>query len=97
MTKVLSLRVPDDLAAWADEYAGLRGVTRQDLLVSALESFREGCLSGVPELRARIRLVQEPVRSGLKPAREDFAVACRERAELFGGLRSPASARGGKP
>ena len=55
MSKVLSLRVPDGLAEWADEYAEARGVKRADLLVSALESFREDCERGVPEIRERAR------------------------------------------
>lgn len=55
MTKVLSLRVPDDLAAWVESYADQRGVTRQALIEEGLRSFMEDCSSGVPEIRARVR------------------------------------------
>jgi predicted transcriptional regulator len=55
MTKVLSLRVPDDLAEWADSYAESRGVTRQALCEQALVAFKEDCEAGVPEIRARAR------------------------------------------
>lgn len=52
MTKVLSLRVPDDLAEWAEAYAKQRGVTRQALIEEGLRSFQADCESGVPEIRA---------------------------------------------
>jgi predicted transcriptional regulator len=55
MTKVLSLRVPDGLAEWADEYAKSRGVTRQALIEGALASFKEDCEAGVPEIRTLVR------------------------------------------
>lgn len=48
-TRVVSSRVPEDLAAWADSYAKERGWTRQALLEAALRSFREGCRRGVPD------------------------------------------------
>lgn len=54
-TKVLSLRVPAELAEWADGYAKSRGVTRQALCEQALQSFRLDCETGVPELRAAAR------------------------------------------
>jgi predicted transcriptional regulator len=55
VTKVLSLRVQDDLAEWADEYAEKRGVTRQALLEEGLRSFKADCEGGVPEIRAQAR------------------------------------------
>jgi hypothetical protein len=55
MTKVLSLRVADDLAEWADVYAKQRGVTRQALLEEGLRSFQEDCENGVPEIRAAVK------------------------------------------
>ena len=55
MTKVLSLRVDDELAAWADEYAKSRGVSRTDLLVEGLRSFKADCETGVPEIREAAR------------------------------------------
>ena len=57
------MRVDDELAAWADEYAASRGVSRTALLESAIVSFRGDCEAGVPELRARARAqsqVREP-------------------------------------
>jgi predicted transcriptional regulator len=56
MSKVLSARVPDDLAAWVDECAESRGVSRGELLELALSSFRPG---GVPEVRERVVLPAE--------------------------------------
>lgn len=55
MTKVLSLRVPDDLAEWASAYAEKRGVTKQALLEEAVRSFREDCEGGVPDLVANAK------------------------------------------
>jgi hypothetical protein len=52
VSRVLSLRVPDDLAEWAESYAEQRGVTRQALLEEGLRSFRDDCVRGVPEIRA---------------------------------------------
>jgi hypothetical protein len=54
VSKMVSLRLPEDLAEWADEYAKQRGVSRSDLLIEGLASFREDCQSGVPEIRAAI-------------------------------------------
>jgi hypothetical protein len=54
MAKVVSLRLPDDLLEWADEYAKQRSVNRTDLLVEGLRSFKEDCERGVPEIRAAI-------------------------------------------
>lgn len=76
VTKVLSLRVPDELAAWADEYAQTRGVTRQALLVEGLLSFKEDCEAGVPEIRqlarAQSSVKAEPSKGvGVCPARGD--------------------------
>lgn len=50
MTKVLSFRVSDEEAAWADEYAKGRGVSRQDLLASGFRSHRDDCERGVPDI-----------------------------------------------
>lgn len=52
MSKLVSLRLPDDLAEWAEGYAVERGVSRSDLLIEGLTGFREDCRSGVPEIRA---------------------------------------------
>jgi 3-deoxy-D-arabino-heptulosonate 7-phosphate (DAHP) synthase class II len=66
MTKVLSLRVADDLAEWASAYAKERGVTRQALIEGALRSFREDCARGVPDLEDE--RVPRPERKPTPPA-----------------------------
>jgi hypothetical protein len=66
MTKVLSLRVEDDLADWATAYADSRGVTRQALLEEGLRSFKADCEAGVPEIRAKAR-----AQTSVKDAPED--------------------------
>jgi predicted transcriptional regulator len=48
VTKVLTARVPDELADWAEGYARERGVTRQALIEMALADFRESCRGGWP-------------------------------------------------
>lgn len=55
--KMVSLRLPEELAAWAEAYAAQRGVSRTDLLIEGLVSFREDCERGVPEIREQIREV----------------------------------------
>lgn len=55
MTKVLNVRVEDELGAWVDEYAESRGVDKSTILRTAVESFKRDCEGGVPELRAAAR------------------------------------------
>lgn len=55
MADVVSLRLPPHLLQWATEYAKSRGVSRTDLLIEGLESFKEDCDRGVPEIRAHAR------------------------------------------
>jgi hypothetical protein len=45
----------EDLSAWVESYAAERGVKASDLLRTAVETFREDCAAGVPEIRARAR------------------------------------------
>jgi len=71
MSKVLSVRVDDELAAWADDYAEERGVTKQALLAEGLKSFRQDCEAGVPEIRAQVRMVVEPNGVGVCPKSKD--------------------------
>lgn len=52
---MVSMRLDDDLIAWADAYAKKRGVSRSELLAQATMSFKEACESGVPEFRERVR------------------------------------------
>lgn len=49
-TKVLTARVPGELAEWADSYAVSRGSTRQAVIRAALVAFRRDCAGGVPDL-----------------------------------------------
>ena len=83
MSKVLGLRVDEDLAEWAKSYAESRGVTTQALLEQAVRSFKEDCDSGVPEIRARARR-----QSGVRPAEEGVGV-CPKRADGLGHVWSP--------
>lgn len=62
MAKMVSLRLPDELLEWADGYAVTRGVSRTDLLIEGLRSFKEDCDSGVPEIRQMVKR-QSSVRS----------------------------------
>jgi hypothetical protein len=50
MSKVVSGRVPDELADWLDAYAKERGVTRAAMLASAIEALRGDAAGGVPEV-----------------------------------------------
>lgn len=78
-SKVLSLRVEEELAAWAEEYAEARGVSKQELLAGALRSFREDCERGVPEIRARIA-----EQSSVNTSAEVGVGDCPERGEGLG-------------
>ena len=64
MSGVLSARVDDELVAWVVEYAEARGVSRQALVATALETFRRDCEAGVPEIRERTRRQASASRSG---------------------------------
>src|SRR3954463_3613692 len=55
MSKMTTLRLPDELADWAEGYAVSRGVTKTELLVEGLESFKRDCESGGPELKRMAR------------------------------------------
>lgn len=50
-TKMVSLRLDEGLLEWATGYAETRGVSRSELLVQGLLSYKEDCESGVPEFR----------------------------------------------
>jgi hypothetical protein len=54
MAKMVSLRLPEELLEWADEYSKTRGVSRTDLLIEGLASFKDDCERGVPEIRAAV-------------------------------------------
>lgn len=50
MSKVLSFRVSDEEARWADEYVAARGLKRQDFLAEGFRSYRADCMGGVPDV-----------------------------------------------
>jgi predicted transcriptional regulator len=53
--KVVSVRVPEEVADWLDEYAKARGASRAEVIESALAGFKDDCERGVPELRKLAR------------------------------------------
>jgi hypothetical protein len=69
VTKVLTARVPDELADWAEGYARERGVTRQALIEMALADFRESCRGGVPDVEPEPAeaLRPTPVKGQVRP------------------------------
>lgn len=67
MADVVTLRLPKHLLEWSTEYAKTRGVTRTDLLVQGLESFKRDCERGVPEIAERLK-VQSSVRTEARQA-----------------------------
>jgi hypothetical protein len=68
VASVVSLRLPRELLDWSTEYARTRGVSRTDLLIQGLQSFREDCERGVPEIKARA--AQQAKGSGSCPKNE---------------------------
>jgi hypothetical protein len=93
MTKIVTVRVPDDLREWLDGYAKERGVDRSTVLLTAIASFREDCQGGTPDLRVR----PAPARRAGPPSREGFAQAAVDRTELFRRLRTPDSIKATRP
>jgi hypothetical protein len=49
-TKMVSLRVDEELLGWATGYAKERGVSRTSVVEAALRSLREDAAGGVPDL-----------------------------------------------
>jgi hypothetical protein len=49
-SKMVSLRVDEELLGWATGYAKERKVSRTSVVEAALRSFREGAARGVPDL-----------------------------------------------
>lgn len=97
MSVVVNGRVPDELAVWVEAYARERGVSKSDLVVTALVSLREAAESGVVVTRERVRALRAAEARGVRPSRVDFARATAARSELFRGLQVPPSTRGIKP
>lgn len=50
MSKLVSLRLEDELASWVEAYREKRGWSRAELISAALRSFRQDCEGGVPDL-----------------------------------------------
>lgn len=95
MSKLVSLRIDDELVAWAEAYAKQRGSSRSAVLEEALRSFRQDCEGGVPDLpapeslavreaRAKVNEVQRPAtmetREELDRARQAALNAAKYRA-----------------
>lgn len=81
--KVVSLRLPEELLDWATAYAKERGVARSDLLVQGLQSFREDCEAGVPEIRRdRVERAKAAAAGAVRPASEAEAWIAARQAKL---------------
>jgi predicted transcriptional regulator len=55
MAKAHAVRLDDETTEWLDRYAEERGTDKGTILRSAIESFRDDCERGVPELRRAAR------------------------------------------
>jgi hypothetical protein len=81
MSKVVSGRVPDELAEWLDVYAKGRGVSRAAVLTSALELVRAGGVLDAVPLVAGDGKVSRPVVPAVPGVRRGSDVlADRQRA-----------------
>lgn len=49
MSKLVSLRLDDELAAWAEEYAAARKLSRSTVIEMGLRALRGGAQGGVPD------------------------------------------------
>lgn len=65
MSKVLSGRVPDELAEWADSYAAEHGLTRAAVLEAAMIALREDAAGGVPDVVAKRARQKELIRKAI--------------------------------
>jgi hypothetical protein len=85
-TKMVSLRVDEELLGWATGYAKERGVSRTSVVEAALRSLREDAAGGVPDLEDErvprpVRKptpppsVVPPVKRYKRPERSDLAMA----------------------
>lgn len=77
MSKLVSLRLPDDVAEWIESYRQERGWSRAELIGQALSSFRRDCEGGVPDLPPAPRVAD----SELAASRAEHArnIAARQR------------------
>ncbi len=72
----IALRLPDGLAKWATTYAKVRGVSRNQILIAAVEHLKDESSRGVPD-------VGEPVPAPAAPDGEtEFQRDAREQAAL---------------
>jgi transcription elongation factor Elf1 len=94
VSRVLSVRVVDELAEWVDGYAEGRGMRRAAVVESALRAFRDLATGGVPELaqtpRAgkRAPVVPEQVAASARASGVPAVVAESERVVECGRCRS---------
>lgn len=87
MSKMVSVRLEDELVAWLDGYAEKRGVSRTELLGSAIESFRDDCERGVPDLRRAVRELRCEPKPGecVCPVFDDGRRGFRQACPVHGG------------
>jgi Arc/MetJ-type ribon-helix-helix transcriptional regulator len=89
-TTGISVRVPEPLLDWLDEYAKQRGASRTEVIETALVGFREDTERGVPELR---RMAREQARNTGRV--DDRGVGdCPKRAEGLGHVWAGVKASG---
>lgn len=87
MSKLVSMRLEDELASWVESYREKRGWSRAELISKALRSFRADCEGGVPDL-ADEAPVPEPT-----PAVQPVAGVTTARRVLERGVSMEAMAR----
>lgn len=82
----VAVRLDPALVEWLDGYAEKRGVSRQVLLESAIDSFVDDAERGVPELRAALK------RQSAVAAGEEAGVGdCPRRSGALGHVFRPAT------
>jgi predicted transcriptional regulator len=90
VAKAHAVRLDEDTTEWLDRYAEERGTDKGTILRSAIESFRDDCERGVPELRQKAR--EQASYSGRS---DDRGVGdCPERGEGLGHVWAGVKASG---
>jgi hypothetical protein len=89
MSKLVSLRLEDELAEWVDSYRVSRGWARAELIDAALRSYREETLTGVPDLPVVARPTPEP--DEIERARQEHRAAIWARQQKLNEAKECAS------